>query len=277
MDLRNYLLGKPEAQEDFPFGPEAAVFKIQGKMFALLVERAGVASINLKCDPEQAIGLRDLFPAVTPGYHMNKRHWNTVRDDGSVPAGELQRMVDHSYALVVRGLTRAQRLGLEARHGKDAKSMRLRDGTAADSAACAALFTTAVHQLASSHYNAQQCEAWAPLKPDVTRWQKHLGSLELLLAEDAQRLLGFIGYAHDGHIDLLYCAPRAARSGVASTLYLAAEQRLFAQGVTRLFTEASMLAKPFFHQQGFSVIAQEEVQRGEGVTLLRYRMQKILD
>ncbi|MAB23048.1 MmcQ/YjbR family DNA-binding protein [Pseudomonas neustonica] len=120
MDLRNYLLGKPEAQEDFPFGPEAAVFKIQGKMFALLVERAGVASINLKCDPEQAIGLRDLFPAVTPGYHMNKRHWNTVRDDGSVPAGELQRMVDHSYALVVRGLTRAQRLGLEARHGKAA-------------------------------------------------------------------------------------------------------------------------------------------------------------
>ena len=120
MDLRNYLLGKPEAQEDFPFGPEAAVFKIQGKMFALLVERAGVASINLKCDPEQAIGLRDLFRAVTPGYHMNKRHWNTVRDDGSVPAGELQRMVDHSYALVVRGLTRAQRLGLEARHGKAA-------------------------------------------------------------------------------------------------------------------------------------------------------------
>ena len=120
MDLRNYLLGKPEVQEDFPFGPEAAVFKIQGKMFALLVERAGVASINLKCDPEQAIGLRDLFPAVTPGYHMNKRHWNTVRDDGSVPAGELQRMVDHSYALAVRGLTRAQRLGLEARHGKAA-------------------------------------------------------------------------------------------------------------------------------------------------------------
>ena len=120
MDLRNYLLGKTEAQEDFPFGPEAAVVKIQGKMFALLVERAGVASINLKCDPEQAIGLRDLFAAVTPGYHMNKRHWNTVRDDGSVPAGELQRMVDHSYALVVRGLTRAQRLGLEARHGKAA-------------------------------------------------------------------------------------------------------------------------------------------------------------
>lgn len=118
MDLRRYLLSKPEAEESFPFGPEAAVFKIQGKMFALLLERDGVASVNLKCDPEQAIGLRDLFTAVTPGYHMNKRHWNTVRDDGSIPVGELQRMIDHSYALVVKGLTRTQRLGLEARHGQ---------------------------------------------------------------------------------------------------------------------------------------------------------------
>ena len=118
MDLRRYLLNKPEAEESFPFGPEAAVFKIQGKMFALLLERDGVASVNLKCDPEQAIGLRDLFTAVTPGYHMNKRHWNTVRDDGSIPVGELQRMIDHSYALVVKGLNRTQRLGLEARQGQ---------------------------------------------------------------------------------------------------------------------------------------------------------------
>ena len=155
--------------------------------------------------------------------------------------------------------------------------MRLRYGTVEDSAACAALFTAAVHQLASSHYNAQQCLAWAPLSPDITRWQKHIGNLELLLAEDAQELLGFIGYAHDGHIDLLYCAPGAARSGVASALYLAAEQRLVEQGVTRLFTEASMLAQPFFQRQGFSVTAKEEVQRGEEITLPRYRMQKIVN
>ena len=118
MDLRSYLLDKPEAQEDFPFGPDAAVYKIQGKMFALLMGRDDVARINLKCDPELAIGLRDLFAAVTPGYHMNKRHWNTVLVDGSVPTGELRRMIDHSYALVVRGLARTQRLGLEARYGK---------------------------------------------------------------------------------------------------------------------------------------------------------------
>ncbi|MEH6566793.1 MAG: MmcQ/YjbR family DNA-binding protein [Halopseudomonas sp.] len=120
MNLRQYLLSKPEAQEDFPFGPEAAVFKVQGKMFALLGQRQGRASLNLKCDPQQAIGLRDLFPAVTPGYHMNKRHWNSVFDDGSIPPGEMQRMIDHSYALVVKGLARSQRLGLEARHGKAA-------------------------------------------------------------------------------------------------------------------------------------------------------------
>lgn len=119
MDLQRYLRSKPEALEDYPFGPDAQVFKVHDKLFALVFQRAGCECINLKCEPEQAIGLRDLFPAVSPGYHMNKRHWNTVRNDGSVPPGELQRMIDHSYALVVRGLPRAKRLGLEARHGSE--------------------------------------------------------------------------------------------------------------------------------------------------------------
>ncbi|MEL0168693.1 MAG: MmcQ/YjbR family DNA-binding protein [Pseudomonadaceae bacterium] len=119
MDLQRYLRSKPEALEDYPFGPDAQVFKVQDKLFALVFQRAGCECINLKCEPEQAIGLRDLFPAVSPGYHMNKRHWNTVRNDDSVPPGELQRMIDHSYALVVRGLPRGKRLGLEARHGSE--------------------------------------------------------------------------------------------------------------------------------------------------------------
>ncbi|MDX1803877.1 MAG: MmcQ/YjbR family DNA-binding protein [Alcanivorax sp.] len=117
--LRAYLHGKPEALEDFPFGPEAAVFKVQGKMFALLMTRHGQLRINLKCDPAQAQALRDIFPAVLPGYHMNKKHWNTVLLDGSIPDGEVQRMVDHSYALVVAGLPKGRRQGLEARHGRD--------------------------------------------------------------------------------------------------------------------------------------------------------------
>jgi len=120
MPLTDRLLAKPEAELDYPFGPDAAVFKVQGKMFALLFQRGGSECVNLKCDPIEAVGLRDLFAAVSPGYHMNKRHWNTVRLDGSLPDGELQRLIDQSYALVVKGLPAATRRGLEARHGRAA-------------------------------------------------------------------------------------------------------------------------------------------------------------
>ena len=82
-------------------------------MFALFTTDNGVDRINLKCDPDQAFILRDIFEAVIPGYHMNKRHWNTVILDGSIPRGELERMVDHSYALVVKKLPRKDRLPLE--------------------------------------------------------------------------------------------------------------------------------------------------------------------
>ena len=118
-DAREYLLGKPEAVEDFPFGPDVAVMKIAGKMFATLVSGRDHARMNLKCDPHEALMLRDIFESVRPGYHMNKRHWNTVVLDGSIPPGEIQRMIDNSYALVVKGLRRAVRQGLEVRHGRD--------------------------------------------------------------------------------------------------------------------------------------------------------------
>lgn len=109
VDVRQYLNSKPGAQEDFPFGPDALVMKVSGKMFALLFERAGVPQVNLKCDPHEAAMLRDIFPAVLPGYHMNKKHWNTVLLDGSVPEGELQRMIDASWRLVVAGLPKRAR------------------------------------------------------------------------------------------------------------------------------------------------------------------------
>ena len=114
---KRYLLGKPEAVEDYPFGPEAAVFKVMGRMFALLFVSDGQAQINLKCEPQEAFALRELFPAVRPGYHMNKLHWNTVILDGSIPVAELRHMIDCSYTLVVKKLKRNERLGLEARHG----------------------------------------------------------------------------------------------------------------------------------------------------------------
>lgn len=116
--VRTYLLGKPEAREEFPFYPDVAVMKIGTRMFAILMEQAGLARMNLKCDPHEALILRDIFAAVLPGYHMNKRHWNTVLLDGSIPVGELERMMDNSYALVVRGLPKRERQALEIRQGK---------------------------------------------------------------------------------------------------------------------------------------------------------------
>lgn len=116
--VRDYLLGKPEAWEDFPFYPDVAVMKIGRKMFATLVDQDGIARMNLKCDPDEALILRDIFPAVLPGYHMNKRHWNTIILDGSMPRGEIERMIDNSYSLVVRGLPARERRALEIRHGK---------------------------------------------------------------------------------------------------------------------------------------------------------------
>lgn len=117
---RSYLLSKPEAQEDFPFGPEVAVLKVRGKMFATLSQEKGEGRMNLKCDPDQALALRDIFSAVIPGYHMNKKHWNTVLLDGSIPVGEIQRMIDHSYALVVQGLPKREREAMAVRHGRAA-------------------------------------------------------------------------------------------------------------------------------------------------------------
>jgi predicted DNA-binding protein (MmcQ/YjbR family) len=117
---RAYLLLRPGAWEDFPFGPDVYVYKIESKMFATLAMERGVARTNLKCDPEEAQFLRSMFEAVLPGFHMNKRHWNTVVLDGSIPRGEIERMIDRSFGLVVKSLKKAERQALEIRHGKDA-------------------------------------------------------------------------------------------------------------------------------------------------------------
>lgn len=107
--LRAYMLHQKEAIEDQPFGPEALVFKVCGKMFALINWQARPIRVNLKCDPFLAPILRSTYDAVLPGYHMNKRHWNTVILDGSIPEDEVLEMIDASYALVVKGLKKADR------------------------------------------------------------------------------------------------------------------------------------------------------------------------
>ncbi|HTF94997.1 MAG TPA: MmcQ/YjbR family DNA-binding protein [Cellvibrio sp.] len=103
-NVKKYLLAKPEAEEDFPFGPEVAVYKVREKIFALIGIDNNEMRINLKCDPVEAEQLRMVFDAVIPGYHMNKKHWNTVIVNGSIPETEIKRMIDNSYALVVKGL-----------------------------------------------------------------------------------------------------------------------------------------------------------------------------
>ncbi len=100
---------KPGAVEDYPFGDEVAVFKVAGKMFALVPLGEAPGSVSLKCDPGFAASLRDRYAGVTPGYHLSKRHWNTVTLDGSVPDEEVLELIDHSYDLVVARLTKAQR------------------------------------------------------------------------------------------------------------------------------------------------------------------------
>lgn len=107
--LRNYLLSKPQAVEDFPFDETTLVLKVCGKMFAALGINDDPLRVNLKCDPLKAELLREQYSAVSPGYHMNKRHWNTVLLDGSVPEAELWMMIDESYRLVVNGLPKSQR------------------------------------------------------------------------------------------------------------------------------------------------------------------------
>ena len=107
--LKNYLMAKPGAVEEFPFDAVTLVIKVSSKMFALVGINDDPPRLNLKCDPAKAEILREIYPAIMPGYHMNKRHWNTVILDGSIADAEIQSMIDDSYALVVKGLSKAQR------------------------------------------------------------------------------------------------------------------------------------------------------------------------
>lgn len=107
--LRDYLLNKPGAFEDFPFDAVTLVIKVGGKMFALADITEEPLRVNLKCDPIKAEFLREHYAAVLPGYHMNKRHWNTVVLDGSIPDPLILAMIDDSYALVVQGLPKSKR------------------------------------------------------------------------------------------------------------------------------------------------------------------------
>ena len=104
-ELRDYCLAKKGVTEDFPFDEHTLVFKVMGKMFAL-ADVDNFESINLKCDPERAVELREQYMGVLPGYHMNKQHWNTVLVDADVSDKMLYQLIDDSYALIVKSLTK---------------------------------------------------------------------------------------------------------------------------------------------------------------------------
>jgi len=116
--VKKYFLSCPESYEDFPFGSEITIFKVKDKWFGLLTEREGSLQINLKCDPDEALILRDLFKSVVPGYHMNKKHWNTIILDGTIPEKEIEAMIYSSYVLIVDKLKKKDRLAIEAKYGK---------------------------------------------------------------------------------------------------------------------------------------------------------------
>lgn len=120
-----YLLNQPETTLDFPFGDDVKVFKVKNKMFATLsLGKKGGGDgkatssekaywwMNLKCDPDEAVMLRDIFPSIIPGYHMNKKLWNTIILDGSIPQGEIERMMDNSFKLVISKMTKKDQTSL---------------------------------------------------------------------------------------------------------------------------------------------------------------------
>jgi predicted DNA-binding protein (MmcQ/YjbR family) len=111
-ELRDHCLSFLGTEEKFPFGPETSVFKVSGKIFALSRLAENPLRVSLKCDPPLAEQLREAHAAVLPGYHLNKRHWNTVIIDGSVPDKMITDMVEDSYDLVVSKLPRARRRAL---------------------------------------------------------------------------------------------------------------------------------------------------------------------
>ena len=121
-EFRNYCLSKKGAEETFPFGPESVWFKVMGKMFALTMlepfkyngEMAeGFIFVNLKCDPEKAIELRASNPGIQPGWHQSKKHWNSIFTDGSVKDSQIKDLIDHSYDIVVKGMSKKLRTELE--------------------------------------------------------------------------------------------------------------------------------------------------------------------
>jgi GNAT superfamily N-acetyltransferase len=144
-----------------------------------------------------------------------------------------------------------------------------------DAGAIAQLFTESVWGIRATDYSAEQIAAWAPTSPDVESWRRRLSGSIAFLAENDSAIVGFIASESDGHLDHLYVHSGFQRQGVGSGLYRRVERELFAGGIHRIFTEASITARPFFESVGFRVIAAQHVER-RGCSFTNYRMERFL-
>lgn len=151
--------------------------------------------------------------------------------------------------------------------------MIIREGVPSDIPALVSIFTNAVHRLAAPHYTEKQRLAWAPETPNLDEWAQRLRSVRTLVADYSGCLAGFVGFDSDGHIDLLHTAPGFERQGIASSLLREAEHVLIQAGVSRYYTEASLVARSVFERAGYFVESEEAVHlRGE--LFRRFRMSK---
>jgi predicted DNA-binding protein (MmcQ/YjbR family) len=114
--LHDYLAQMPSATLEFPFGEDIYVYKIETKIFAILMHNNTIARLNVKCDPNRAQQLREIFPEITAGYHMSKKHWNTIDLRGQLPFSEITNHIDHSYNIIVKKLPRGTKQRLRILH-----------------------------------------------------------------------------------------------------------------------------------------------------------------
>lgn len=145
---------------------------------------------------------------------------------------------------------------------------RFRDS---DAAATARVYFESVHHATRSFYDAAQRQAWAPRVPDTEQWRSRIAPQIAFVAEREGAVIGFMTLRTDGHLDLAFVAPAAVGQGVAKALYDAILGEALAAGMARLTTEASLMARPFFERQGWTVLGEEAIER-DGVTLTRFRM-----
>ncbi len=157
-----------------------------------------------------------------------------------------------------------------------APSMIVRPYRPEEIASLARLFTETVRSIVTTDYSEEQLAAWAPDPPDIADWRRRLSGLTTFVSESDCEIAGFVTLESNGHLDYLYVHRRFQRKGIASALCLRVEQEALSLGIWRLFTEASITARPFFERAGYRVIAPQTVERA-GIPLTNYRMEKFLE